>query len=394
MSNTPLISVIVSVYNVEKYIKRCLESIIKQTYSNIEIILVDDGSTDRSGIICDEYASRDTRVKVIHKVNGGLVSARKAGLERATGEYVSNLDSDDWIENGAYDYVVNVLNRFHVDMVCCSFYKEYEGIIEDRQEYLDEGVYTRDSILGEFKHVVEDKPFFCPLIHGSLWTKTIKRELLNTVQFSVDDHIVMGEDDAVTLPLLLKIQSLYISKKSFYHYCVNTTSVSWKKRRDDLGRLNKLSNGLKSNFVSLSEENTHEYIYRYYLYTMAFIWLDMMDLADSDYLEEKNELPFWPDVKRDSNIVVYGKGLWASNLINVIQKASFCNIVANMDSSDLDDYKDFLRNDEYDRVVIAIADGRIRSKVKNALLELGAADSKISLFDKQSISEDIIPFIH
>ena len=393
MNNQPLISIIVPVYNVENYLDRCVESIVNQTFGSIEIILVDDGSTDRSGLICDEYANKDSRIKVIHKANGGLVSARKAGLKSAVGKYVSNLDSDDWIENDAYEYIAKVLERFRVDMVCCSFYKEYEGIIEDRQEYLDEGIYTRDDILGEFKHVVEDKPFFCPLIHGSLCTKVIKRELLNDVQFDVDDFIVMGEDDAVTLPLLLRMDSLFISKKSFYHYCVNNASVSWKKRKDDLSRLHSLSNNLKRNFVSLSDENTYEYIYRYFLYTMAFIWLDMMDLADSDYLKGRNELPFWTNVKKNSNIVVYGKGLWASNLINIINQSSFCNVLANIDSKDLDSYKAFLQKNEYDYIIIAIADSRIRAKVKNGLWELGIADSKISPLNKISITEDIIPFV-
>ena len=101
------ISVIIPVYNVEKYLKRCLDSVINQTYKNLEIILIDDGSTDKSGNICDEYAAKDKRIIVIHKENGGLSDARNKGLDICTGDYISFIDSDDWIENGFYEYVVN-----------------------------------------------------------------------------------------------------------------------------------------------------------------------------------------------------------------------------------------------------------------------------------------------
>ena len=102
-NNQIKISIIVPVYNVENYIHRCLDSLMDQTYKNLEIILVDDGSTDSSGIICDEYSKKDRRIQVIHKKNGGLVSARKAGILLATGEYSTYVDSDDWIEDSAYE---------------------------------------------------------------------------------------------------------------------------------------------------------------------------------------------------------------------------------------------------------------------------------------------------
>ena len=106
MNNRIKVSVIVPVYNVEKYIRRCLDSIISQTYKNLEIIIVDDGSTDNSGKICDKYALEDTRIQVIHKENEGIVSARKVGILRATGEYTTIVDSDDWVESRAYEFLV------------------------------------------------------------------------------------------------------------------------------------------------------------------------------------------------------------------------------------------------------------------------------------------------
>lgn len=118
MEKTPLLSVIVPVYNVEDYLGRCVESILAQTYKNLEIILVDDGAKDSSGAICDAYAQKDRRIQVIHKENGGLSSARNAGLDMATGTYIAFVDSDDWIEPDAYENMLKVAQKLDVKLVC------------------------------------------------------------------------------------------------------------------------------------------------------------------------------------------------------------------------------------------------------------------------------------
>ena len=120
----PLISVIVPVYKVEAYLRRCLDSIVNQTDRNLEIILVDDGSPDHSGAICDAYAKRDRRIRVIHKVNGGVSSARNAGLEAASGEYIGWVDSDDWIENDMFEYLKNLAVTCQADVAQCGRYWE------------------------------------------------------------------------------------------------------------------------------------------------------------------------------------------------------------------------------------------------------------------------------
>lgn len=122
-----LISIIVPVYNVEKYLNKCIDSIINQTYKNIEIILVDDGSTDNSGKICDEYLLRDSRIKVIHKNNGGLSSARNEGINISSGEYIGFVDSDDWVEPNMYEEMYKKILYSNADIVDCGYWKEYEN---------------------------------------------------------------------------------------------------------------------------------------------------------------------------------------------------------------------------------------------------------------------------
>ena len=126
-SKNPLISVIIPVYKVEQYLHKCIDSVINQTYSNLEIILVDDGSPDNCGMICDEYSQKDSRIRVIHKENGGLSDARNAGLDIATGDYIGFVDSDDYISIDMYSVLIQVLLQTNTDISMCGMYDIFEG---------------------------------------------------------------------------------------------------------------------------------------------------------------------------------------------------------------------------------------------------------------------------
>ena len=141
--DTELISVIIPVYKVEKYIERCITSVKKQSYFNIEIILVDDGSPDNCGIICDKYAETDSRIKVIHKKNGGLSDARNAGLDIATGQYICFIDSDDYIEKDTLKDMYNNIVMTRADITICNYYTvDSEGNKQWESENIPDGVWT------------------------------------------------------------------------------------------------------------------------------------------------------------------------------------------------------------------------------------------------------------
>ena len=163
--NSPIISISIPVYNVEKYLCQCIESIINQSLIDIEIILVDDGSTDSCGGICDKYAAKDSRIKVIHKENGGLASARQAALEIATGIYFCACDADDWVESDMYEQMYNKAQETGADIIICDYYIEYDNgeTVHKQIEKLDD---SETDLIG---NALNGK------LPTSMWNKIYKR---------------------------------------------------------------------------------------------------------------------------------------------------------------------------------------------------------------------------
>ena len=222
-----MISVIVPVYNVEKYIRACLDSIINQTYRDLEIILVDDGSTDSSGAICDEYAQKDTRIQVIHKENGGVSSARNVGLQNASGEYIGFVDSDDVVHYDFFAILHNLLNDGG-DMSICSMKKFYNHSYD-----------KCERSLAQEKVCLNEKELYSALlnnekIYGYLWNKLFKRELIKSC---FDETIHFAEDFLFCAKYITGVQKAYFYDAELYYYrqdnenaiTKNTISYNHKK---------------------------------------------------------------------------------------------------------------------------------------------------------------------
>ena len=211
MMENPLISVIVPVYNVEKYLERCVNSIINQTYQNLEIILVDDGSPDNCGAICDEFAEMDNRIKVIHKENGGLSSARNTGLDIATGEYIAFVDSDDWLELDTYEWFISAIKDN--DIAICGHRTVSKGceivvdIFED--EFLD-----YDSLWTEI---------FVKL-NNAAWNKLYKASIIKDLKFQIG--ILHGEDLIFNLNYIKNCKSGVINRTPLYNYYKREGSIT------------------------------------------------------------------------------------------------------------------------------------------------------------------------
>ena len=219
-------SVIVPIYKVEKYLARCIESVLNQSFADFELILVDDGSPDNCPKICDEYAEKDSRIKVIHKENGGLVSARQAGIKVAKGEYVFNLDGDDSLSDGALESVWRIISKTDADVVSCSYRKRANRFSDEIMDELPkEGLYEKSDIRKEiFPKILSDENMRHMIYF--LAGKTIRRCLLTEHQLKLSTSISLGEDLCCLMPCYLQANKVYISRKDIYTYGIRNDSMS------------------------------------------------------------------------------------------------------------------------------------------------------------------------
>lgn len=244
--NNPLVSVIVPVYRVEKYLDRCLNSIVDQTYKDIEIILVDDGSPDSCPKMCDEWAKKDNRIKVIHKQNEGLTSARKAGLFIADGEYVLFIDSDDYIEFNMVELLVTKTIETDLDMVLCSYYKDADISIPVTMSY-DKDLTTKEEIRDFFI-----LPIIRPMndnisTNGFMCTKLYKKSMIKDKYF-VSEREYYTEDVVFNSLMALDINGIAIVNKPLYHYCENEDSLTKKYREGKFEMWNKRTDFFENYF--------------------------------------------------------------------------------------------------------------------------------------------------
>lgn len=209
------LSVIVPVFGVEKYLDKCVSSIVNQNYTNLEIILVDDGSPDECPQICDQWARRDSRIKVIHKKNGGLSSARNSGMVVATGEYLAFVDSDDFIDERMYEIMLIAMNETNADIAACGRII-YDGINNQPQH-----------VTNQMKVFSVKNAFYELLTNGAIeeavWDKVYKRSLFDGISFP-DGEI--NEDLVVTPQIFFKAKSIVHVAEPFYYYRVNLNSIS------------------------------------------------------------------------------------------------------------------------------------------------------------------------
>ena len=240
-------SVIVPVYKVEKYLSACIESVLNQTFSDFELILVDDGSPDRCPEICESYRKTDERIKVIHKPNGGLASARRAGIREATGDYVFNLDSDDSIEPDTLECAHQIILDTACEMVSFSYrWVKNSQTVSITNDGLREGLYTEEEIKAHiYPRLLMDKN----MNHISYYLsgKAVKRELLTPHQLGVSEAISLGEDLCCVVPCYLHAKSVYISKKEAYLYTVREDSISKEFNANQIYLVENVINELSKN---------------------------------------------------------------------------------------------------------------------------------------------------
>ena len=213
--NKSLISVIIPVYNAEKYLDQCLHSIVNQTHKNLEIILVNDGSSDNSGAICDEWGKKDSRIKVLHKDNGGSSSSRNLGLKNANGEYIGFVDSDDYIAEDMYEIMLSELIDSQKGISCCSDYLVLEDeVVVDKNNIVKRGVYNTEEALNEvFKFKAGT----------SVWRRLYKKDVLDGLEFPNGET---NEEFPIIIPTHIKANGMVHVGKALYYYRKHALSVT------------------------------------------------------------------------------------------------------------------------------------------------------------------------
>lgn len=237
------ISVIVPIYNVEQYLRRCIDSIINQTYKNLEIILVDDGSPDNCGQICDDYAKKETRIKVIHKKNGGLSDARNAGLEVCTGDFISFVDSDDWIELNTYEIMMKSMNEYNADMVVSNINYVYKDKVESKYSEGKIRCFNKEEAM---KELIKDG-----LVQAVVWNKLYKSNLIDNLRFKVRK---LNEDEFFTYKICAKAERIVYIPEALYQYRQREDSIMGAyslKRLDSVDAIYERLQFIKNKFPSL-----------------------------------------------------------------------------------------------------------------------------------------------
>ncbi len=397
MEQPILISIVVSIYNEWEYLDKCIDSIVNQTYKNIEIILVDDGSTDCCGEICDKYAEQDSRIIVIHKPNGGLVSARKAGTKEATGDYIINVDGDDWIEKERIQNLVKGIEQYHADIIYMDGYvREYPDNQVMVKGNLRRGFYTKQQVQEEIlMKLASTNHFYEKNIEMFMWLWAFKRELIKEKQPLIDERISMGEDLACVCECLASTNSVSVIEGGSYHYTQGRVeAISYSNNLSSI-RLEALWNQLKQ---FCKKEYVSPSVYQ----MMVVIMNQAVAITDFSLFFKNNCEYLYPysKVKKNSNLVIYGAGKFGYKIMLALSDNDQYHVAAWVDKSNkrvtMGQYTisqvEILNQLDYDYIVVAILNYNVALGAVKELQKMGISEDKIAVMDADVISEDFLIF--
>ena len=383
-----LISVIVPIYKVEDYLDQCISSIILQTYHNLEIILVDNGSPDRCPEICDKYAQIDARIKVIHQPNAGLVNARKVGLAASSGGYVAYVDGDDWVEPEMYETLFRAMKKSDADIVVAGHKEDLCGRTESLLNIIDCGIYQGDELVDEvYKKMLCSGKFSQFGIYSYVWNKLFKRGVLYQNQMQVDEHIFIGEDAACTYPSLLNANIVCIIDSDHYHYRQRVDSMvkTLESGEHESECISILYHYLKQIFVQSPYAD-------YLLPQLDSYVLSLITVRSSCLLCNDDNLTYlfpFSKVKNGCRIILCGAGTFGQHVYRrLITNAHFhCVLWVDPNYRQYQECKlpvqelNEILDVEYDFVVICYIDETIADTARNILLDMGVDAEKIAWID-------------
>jgi len=379
-----LISVIVPIYNLDAYLFQCINSIIHQTYKQLEIILVDDGSTDKALELCESFRKQDQRIKVIAKANGGLVSARKAGLNGSNGDYIFYIDGDDWIDGDCLERYYQYAKQHDVDIVIGDYKREFIGNFVKISNGAPCGRYDRERMIKEiFPRMIYTGEFFHHGIKTYSWGKLYKRKIIEQLQNEVPNEIMVGEDAALLYPAIYNSGSLFITDYAGCNYRQRANSILKSTNLDasELGRLALAFNYL-AKALSLSEQNNN-FLFQLQAYFVAITIIRTGAFLNNLALFDKFSL--FGNIQKGASVCLYNSGSFGQHVYRHLISNGLFKFVAWFDEDyresqllgmNVCDPKEIVKY-EFDYLLVASFDQQIKTQVEQLFVQSNLPITKI-----------------
>lgn len=378
------LSVIIPVYNVEKYLDKCVDSICNQTYDNLEIILVDDGSTDQSLKKCTALSLRDNRVKVFHKPNGGLVSARKFGVEKANGDMVAFVDGDDWIEPDMYENMISrITSDMQIHLITSGLIYEWDNRKSYKFDGLDEGIYSLDRNRKEILYnLIFDERLSRQNILTSVCNKLFDSTILKKAICNVDDGVTLGEDGVLLCNFIAMSKNVYVTHYVGYHYIQHDDSMIHKNNLDSFGRIHKLKRCFEESMDKLGLKKIMQRQIDYY--TRCFVDNVVWDVYNIKNTKVFFSFPY-EDLEKEKRVIIYGFGQVGYSYWKYINDTKCLSLVGVADKNyiELCEYGneveslDILMKKGFDYIIIAVENEKVAISIKEEMKSLHIDEEKI-----------------
>lgn len=387
------LSVVIPVYNASTCLHKCVESILNQTYKKLDIILIDDGSSDNSGEICDRLAEADRRIRVCHIENRGVVAARNYGAEIARGNIITFVDSDDWIEPDMYLYMLEFYDKYEPDVISSGIiYDDEFGHRTTECDLILEGLYDKKRIEKEIIPIMMyDYEERRRAVNSSVCNKIIRKNLWEISAQGVNSKITYGEDAAIFYPCLAMAEKAFFINHAWYHYCVNNSSMVHSFDMDSFQKIKILMDYLEKVYKKLKiwpqmENQLKEYVRHFLCPAIENIY--GIKLGEPIYL-----FPY-ELVKGSSRVVIYGAGKVGRSYMENLIKSKYVEVVAWVDHAyeKFSDLKIQVQSPyiismlDFDFVVVAIEQKVTAMNVHQNLVNMGVSSNKI-IWKKPEIIE-------
>lgn len=384
------LSIIVAIYNEEKYLADCLDSIIKSDFSDFELILVNDGSSDNSGNICCDFAKKDDRIVIIEKENEGLVAARKSGVEVAKGQYITFVDADDWIDGNYYSQAFEKINEYSVDILCTGIFWNFKESTEKRINLIRPGLYGLEEIKEDIlpRYLADGTDYEdSRILEPPLVNKIFRAEVIKRALKKVSSDIVLGEDAITSFVALYYSSSMYVINEAFYHYRITDSSMS-KKRNEKALDLYPL---LLKELVKLAHEFGMDFtqIALYSITKMRY----MLRLAFGVESGKTWQFPF-NSFEKNESIIIYGAGQVGKCYYEQAMASGYFKQVIWTDSNEEKCSQDprlscvtEILTDKDSKILIAVLKENIANEIRNSLIKKGFSIDRIVWIEPKWIKD-------